>query len=180
MTPSYGILNLFCNFFLFLRSSCSMKAIRSSSILVARLCISLIFILSGIAKLFSWHETESLVLSVFCDWQAHLGFSQTAQECLTSMIGWTPVLTAAAALFELVGGLLLLLNIKAKLGATLLVLVLIPATLLFHSFWFLEGPARELQQIMFLKNLAILGGLLLVLVHGVHTSKSEGFSADSF
>jgi putative oxidoreductase len=157
-----------------------MKAIRSSSILLARLFISLIFILSGLAKLLSWHETETLVLNVLCDWQAHLGFSQTAQECVTSMIGWAPVLAAAAALFELVGGLLLLFDIKARLGATLLVLVLIPATFLFHSFWFLEGPAKELQQIMFLKNLAILGGLLLVLVNGVSTSKKEGFSADSF
>jgi uncharacterized membrane protein YphA (DoxX/SURF4 family) len=45
-----------------------------------------------------------------------------------------------------------------------------------HQFWFVEGGLRDVQQIMFLKNLAILGGLLMVLVFGAQAQgKEEGF-----
>lgn len=153
-----------------------MQAVRTATIVLARIFLSLIFILSGAGKLFHWHETETLVMNTLCDWQAHVGFSQTAQECVASLILWTPLLTGAAIVFEFIGGLLLLFGFREKWGTTLLVLVLIPATILFHSFWFLEGSERGLQQIMFLKNLAILGGLLMVLVHGGKTSRDTGFS----
>ena len=43
---------------------------------------------------------------------------------------------------------------------------MIPTTILFHPFWYMEGAPRDLQTIMFLKNLAILGGLILMLLHG--------------
>ncbi len=57
----------------------------------------------------------------------------------------------------------LLLGFKARVGAVLLIIFLIPATLIFHNFWAFEGMERQMQMIMFMKNLAILGGLLLVL-----------------
>ena len=49
----------------------------------------------------------------------------------------------AATLFQLLGGLLVLLGIKEKLGATLLILFLIPVTVLMHSFWMVEGAERQ-------------------------------------
>ena len=63
-----------------------------------------------------------------------------------------------------IGGSLLALNIAPKLAATLLLFVLIPTTLVGHPFWQEEdAAARRPQQIQFLKNLAIIGGLLLFL-----------------
>ncbi|MCS7271144.1 MAG: DoxX family protein, partial [Gemmataceae bacterium] len=48
----------------------------------------------------------------------------------------------------------------------LLIVFLIPATVIFHNFWAFEGQEQQMQMIMFLKNLAILGGLLLVVGFG--------------
>jgi putative oxidoreductase len=63
-----------------------------------------------------------------------------------------------------VAGSMLALDIAPKLSAALLAISLIPTTLVGHPFWNEEDPGnRANQQIHFLKNLAIIGGLLIVL-----------------
>src|SRR3989344_2055966 len=52
-------------------------------------------------------------------------------------------------------------------------LILIPVTIVMHPFWFFDTAARELQTIMFLKNLAILGGLILVCLNGAKAKSSS-------
>lgn len=136
--------------------------------------MSAIFLASAIHKILNWSEAEKNLMNVLCDWQFHVGFSDQAQDCLAALVPWTPLLLVIATLFELVGGLLLLLGVRERLGATLLILFLIPTTVLFHSFWFLEGPARELQIVMMMKNFAILGGLFLVLLHGAEGESGGG------
>lgn len=64
----------------------------------------------------------------------------------------------------LVGGFLLGLGIFPKLAALLLVGTLVPTTYVGHPFWKEEpGPQRKAQTTQFLKNLGLIGGLLLVL-----------------
>ena len=154
-----------------------MKMVRAAAIVLARFLLSAIFLTAGVNKLFHWHETEKMLMSVLCDWQSYMGFSDTAQECFSILTPWTPFLLIGATLLELVGGLLLLLGVREKLGASLLILFLVPTTVLIHQFWFAEGGLREVQQIMFLKNLAILGGLLMVLLYGAQspTKKETSF-----
>jgi putative oxidoreductase len=77
-----------------------------------------------------------------------------------------PVFLFGAALVELLGGLSLILGYKTRLGAAILLLFLIPTTFIFHDFWNAEGAARLPEQVNFMKNVAIFGGLLYVLVHG--------------
>jgi len=156
-----------------------MRIIRLFAIFMARFFMSGVFLAGGIHKIIHWHETERLLSSVFCDWQSYVGFSETAQNCFAAAIPWTPLILIAATLSELVGGLLLLLGFKEKLGASLLILFLIPATILMHQFWFFETPDKELQSAMFLKNLAILGGLVLVLLHGAQAKASAKAGNDS-
>ncbi len=63
-----------------------------------------------------------------------------------------------------IGGTALALNIFPKLAAFLLIGVLIPTTLVGHPFWKEESEsARKMQQTQFLKNLGLIGGLLLVI-----------------
>jgi putative oxidoreductase len=63
-----------------------------------------------------------------------------------------------------IGGTLLGLGIVPKLGAIIVLGSLVPTTLVGHSFWKEEAAAsRKNQQTQFLKNLGLLGGLLLVL-----------------
>jgi putative oxidoreductase len=153
-----------------------MRAIRIAATVLARFLLSAIFLASGVNKIFHWHEMEKMLMNILCDWQTYMGFSDTAQHCFTVLTPWTPLLLIAATLLELVGGLLLLLGVREKLGASLLVLVLIPTTIIVHQFWFVEGGLRDVQQIMFLKNLAILGGLLMVLLYGAQSpAKESGF-----
>jgi uncharacterized membrane protein YphA (DoxX/SURF4 family) len=148
-----------------------MKIIRSCTTVIARFLISLIFIAGAVSKILHWHETERLLMNTLCEWQSNIGFSDNLQECLATLVPWTPLLLLVATLFELCGGLSVLLGIKEKWGATLLFLFLIPTTILFHQFWFVEGSAREMQMTHFLKNLAIMGGLLMIVLQGTEKPK---------
>ena len=77
-----------------------------------------------------------------------------------------PFFLTMAILFELGGGLTVLLGFKALLGAWALVFYLIPVSLIFHNFWAFTGAEQRMQVINFLKNHAIMGGLLLVALRG--------------
>ena len=65
------------------------------------------------------------------------------------------------------GGLSILLGYRAKLGAWLIVLFLIPVSLMMHKFWTVTDPMMaQLQMVMFMKNVSMLGGALLVSQFG--------------
>lgn len=151
-----------------------MKTSHVISVFLGRLFLSLAFLVSSITTLFNWHDTEKELMDAMCEWQSHAGFSDTMQDCLTVLVPWSGLILIAGVLFELLGSLMILVGYRERLGAGLLILFLIPATLLFHSFWFVEGPARDLQADLFLKNLAILGGLIFVAVHGAQAKEDAG------
>jgi uncharacterized membrane protein YphA (DoxX/SURF4 family) len=153
-----------------------MEVIRKFTTVVARFLLSLVFLAGAANKILHWHETERFLLNTLCEWQSSVGFSDSLHDCLALLVPWTPFLMIVATLFELLGGLSILLGIKEKLGATLLVLFLIPTTILIHQFWFVEGPMREMQMTHFLKNLAIMGGLLMIILQGTERPKNP-FSA---
>ena len=61
-----------------------------------------------------------------------------------------------------VGGLLLALGLWAQIVAWMLIVLLIPTTIFGHAFWLESGPKRQDQLSHFVKNLSIMGGLLLI------------------
>jgi len=68
-----------------------------------------------------------------------------------------------SGLIAIMGGLSILTGFKAKWGAWLIVLFLVPVTLMMHKFWGLSDPqAAMMNQIMFMKNMSMLGGALLI------------------
>jgi len=77
-----------------------------------------------------------------------------------------PLATVAVPLsgiIALLGGLSIALGYRAKLGAWLIVLFLVPVTLMLHRFWGLSEPqATGLQLAMFMKNLSLLGAALII------------------
>lgn len=111
-----------------------------------RLLISIIFIIAGIAKIVNYSEAE---LSL-----EYKGISPAALYIFIALV------------MELVGGTLLLLGWFTRVSCWILLIFLVPTTLIFHSFWLYDGAESSLQLSMFLKNLAIFGGLLLVLSFG--------------
>jgi putative oxidoreductase len=73
------------------------------------------------------------------------------------------LLVPAAGLIALAGGLSVALGYQARIGAWLLVLFLVPVTFKMHAFWNEKDPMMvQMQQVNFLKNLALLGGSLLI------------------
>lgn len=144
---------------------------------LGRLCLSTIFIVSAIHKAWDWDATERGMINVLCDWQGYTHHMPSVQTFLSTLLPWVTTLLIVATVVELVGGLLILLGIRVRLGAFLLILFLIPTTLFFHQFWFLDGMRRDLQIVMFLKNVAILGGLFYVLACGSRPT-SRGHSGN--
>ncbi len=72
-----------------------------------------------------------------------------------------------SGVLALAGGLSILLGYRARLGAWLIAIFLVPVTLLIHKFWGIADPmAAQMQQIMFFKNVTMLGGALLISQFG--------------
>jgi len=77
------------------------------------------------------------------------------------------LLVPVAGLLSLAGGLSVLLGYRAKLGASLLVLFLVPVTVMMHNFWAVTDPMMAQMQLgFFLANLSRLGGALLIAHFG--------------
>lgn len=76
------------------------------------------------------------------------------------------LLLPGAIVFLLVGGASVVLGYRARLGALLLLLFLIPTTYYFHDFWNLSGGEAEAQTIHFMKNLSMMGAMLFIIANG--------------
>ncbi len=77
------------------------------------------------------------------------------------------VMVPLSGILALAGGLSVLLGYRARFGAFLLVLFLVPVTLVMHRFWGLPDPQLAmLQRVMFLKNLSMIGGALVFMYYG--------------
>jgi putative oxidoreductase len=81
----------------------------------------------------------------------------TAAHLASKGLPLPEIFSVAAAAVEIAGGLMLGLGYRAAAGAAILFVYLIPVTLFFHS------PAEKGQTTQFLKNAAIMGGLLVVV-----------------
>jgi len=72
-----------------------------------------------------------------------------------------------SGVIALVGALSIILGFKAKIGAWLIIIFLVPVTLFMHRFWTVEDPmAHQMQMVMFMKNLSIIGGALFLAYFG--------------
>jgi putative oxidoreductase len=88
-------------------------------------------------------------------------FSGTQQYMAAYGMPMTSLFLIGAIILEVGGGLSILLGYKAKWGALALIIFIIPATLIFHTNF-----SDQTQMIMFMKNIAILGGLVLIVANG--------------
>jgi putative oxidoreductase len=114
-------------------------------LLIGRILFSSIFILSSIT-----HFSPSSIAHV-----ANQG------------IPWAAFLVPLTGVIALLGGLSILIGLKAKWGAWLIVIFLIPVTFTMHQFWaYQDVMARGIQLIMFLKNISMLGGALIITYFG--------------
>lgn len=94
-------------------------------------------------------------------------FKHTKETMTAYGVTWNQDLLLYTMIFVLVvGAVLVLIGYYANLGAILLLAYWIPVTLIVFSFWNDPPEIRRMQSIMFMKNIAIVGGLLILIVNG--------------
>jgi len=121
--------------------------------LVGRVLLALIFIIAGFGKI--------------------TGFEGTVGYMQAYNVPMTQVLAVLAIIVELGGGLMIAVGWKARWAAAAIFIFVLIASFIFHAFWAVPADQAQLQNIMFMKNLAIMGGMLYIIVYG-----SGPFSVD--
>lgn len=114
--------------------------------LIGRVLLAAMFVLAGIDKITGFEGTAGYIASV------GLPFA----ELLT-------VLTIAV---EIGAGLALIVGFQARIAALLLAGFTLAASVLFHNFWAMPAEQAYIQQLMFMKNLSVAGGLLMIVALG--------------
>ena len=118
----------------------------SALTLLARVLLSLPFLYSGIDKCRHWTAAQ--------------------REVAASGLPWPTLFHLITVLVQLGAGLSVLIGLEARVGALLLCLFLIPVTVMYHPFWKRSGPDLVAEADHFLLNLAVIGGLLMVVAAG--------------
>jgi putative oxidoreductase len=118
-------------------------------LLIARILLALMFVLSGISKLTGLEGTAGYIGSV----------GLPAPQ----------LLAIGAGLLEVVAGVMLIVGWQARWAALALAGFTLLASLFFHNFWAMPADKAFMQQLMFMKNLAVIGGLLFVFAFGAGT-----------
>jgi len=110
--------------------------------LIGRVLLALMFVLSGFSKLTSLQATASFIAS-------------TGLPLAT-------FIAAATGVFELAAGIALAVGWHARLAAIALGLFTLLASVIFHAYWKLPADQQLMQQLMFMKNVSVAGGLFFV------------------
>jgi putative oxidoreductase len=125
-----------------------------SALLVGRILLSLVFLVAGYRKL--------MAVAGSAGYFAKLGFP------MPEVMVWV------AIAIELGGGILLLLGWKARWAASLLALFTLIAVFAAHRFWEVDPAQYANQMNHFLKNLAIIGGMMFVAAVGPGALSVDG------
>lgn len=93
--------------------------------------------------------------------------SQTSAYAASSGVPAATAMVIISGIIALLGALSIILGYKAKTGAWLIVLFLVPVTFTMHKFWTVTDPMMsQMQMAMFMKNIALIGGALLISYFG--------------
>jgi putative oxidoreductase len=88
---------------------------------------------------------------------------QTIAYAASHGVPFASIAVPLSGIIAVAGGLSILLGYRARLGAWLIVLFLVPVTLTMHNFWAVHDPMMaQMQFTMFMKNVSMLGGALLI------------------
>lgn len=119
-----------------------MSIFQLSISLIGRICLGVLFLWAGLAKL--------------------AGIDGTMAYMASKNMPFIHFFLPAAISMQILGAFSLISGYKARWGAWLLIIFIIPAAIIFHDFWNLEGSAKLTEKMMFMKDLGVLGGLLFI------------------
>ena len=114
--------------------------------LAARVLLAVLYVPAGFGKL--------------------MGFAGTAGYVASAGLPFPELGAVIAIVVELGGGLALLAGFQTRIAALVLAVFTVVAGLFFHKFWAAPADAVMFQQAMFMKNIAIAGGLLALTAFG--------------
>jgi putative oxidoreductase len=114
--------------------------------LIGRLLFALLFLPAGISKI--------------------AGFAGTVGYIGSKGLPMAEVGAVIAILVEVGGALALIAGFGTRFAALALAAFTLVATFFFHNFWGVPADQAMMQQLMFYKNIAVVGGLLLLAAHG--------------
>lgn len=138
-----------------------------SMIALGRFLVVVIFIFSGASKLLDINATAQSIAthvtvpSLMAPYLSGLAPFVTQLETATSL-SLPQILAILAGIVELAGGVLIAFNLGARWLSFILIIFVLAATFHFHDFWNQSGAERLGNFIHALKNLSIIGGLLLI------------------
>ena len=115
-------------------------------VVIGRVLLALMFIMAGISKLGD--------------------LSGTAGYIASGGLPMASVLAVLVGLLELFGGIAVAVGFHARWAALALGLFTLLASVLFHKFWAVPADQAFVQQLMFMKNLAVAGGMFVVAALG--------------
>ncbi|MBK8620526.1 MAG: DoxX family protein [Saprospiraceae bacterium] len=115
--------------------------------LMGRIFIAFVFIYEALDALVFFEKTKMTMTVYGITWQQDF--------VLTSLI-----------FILLLGGFLVLIGYYASVGSVLLLLYWLPYTLIVYSFWDDPLELKRLHALYFMRNLALCGGLMLLLANG--------------
>lgn len=115
-------------------------------VVAARVLLALMFVLAGFSKFGNLAGTAGYIAS--------------------GGLPMAGLLAPLVAAFEVLAGLMLIVGWQARWAALALALFTLVATVAFHNFWAMPADKAFVQQLMFMKNLAVAGGLLFVFSFG--------------
>lgn len=113
---------------------------------LARLLLALMFILSGFGKLTDITGTAGFVAS--------------------GGIPFPTLVAVGVGVFELVGGIALVVGFQVRLIGLLMALFTLAASVVFHAYWAAPAEQQFITQLLFMKNVSVAGGLLLISALG--------------
>ncbi len=133
--------------------------------MLGRILLSLIFICLVTNQILNWDQALQAFDKSASDWVVYPGLPDQIQKVFSLLLSYSSLVMVLAAVFAGLGGLFVLLGIKVRLGAILLILFLIPSTVVMHAFWMYHGSMRETEMMMFLTNISIVGGLFILATY---------------
>jgi putative oxidoreductase len=141
-----------------------------------RILFSVLFIYSGLTKLFTIAATAESISAKFVI--PALLAPYTSQLETMSGMPMPQILAIALGAFEVISGLMIALNFGARFFAILLIFFVGVSTFYFHDFWNQPSPENASTIVDALKNLSIIGALFVIAGYGRTARTSEPIYRD--
>ncbi len=141
-----------------------------------RILFAVLFVYTGATKLFAIQATADFIATKVTVPEMILPYAQQIEQA-TGMT--TPQLLAIlVGGLEIVAGLMIALNLGARVFALLLIIYVAVATVLFYDFWNQAAPENGKMLVDALKNLSIIGALFMIMGYGRATRPVEAAYGD--